>query len=194
MKVHSLKEKIIELRKLGQTFLEIQKQVNCSKGIISYHCKNAGLSIIPGITPQKLSASNIEKIKEYYQTHTLKETSDKFNVSHSTIKRYSDNKRIILNDDERKKNNYKRVCNHRQKIKKKSVDYKGGKCEICGYDKSIWSLHFHHINSAEKTFSISEYGNLAWKTIQKELDKCKIICANCHGELHEKEYKNKIVP
>lgn len=70
-----------------------------------------------------------------------------------------------------------------QKRKLKAVEYKGGKCEMCGYDKNISALEFHHLDPNQKDFAIS--GNkCGWNDLQKELDKCIMVCANCHRELH----------
>ncbi len=73
----------------------------------------------------------------------------------------------------------------RKKIRQLAVEYKGGKCEICGYDQCIEALDFHHCNATKKDFSISSKGyTRSWKRVMEELDKCTIICANCHRELH----------
>lgn len=78
----------------------------------------------------------------------------------------------------------------RHSIKKQLVEYKGGKCEICGYDKSIWAMQFHHINPEDKDFELStKYNNgvADMQKLYKEVDKCRLLCANCHFEEHEKE-------
>ena len=71
----------------------------------------------------------------------------------------------------------------KQKYKLKMIQYKGGKCEICGYDKNIAALEFHHLNPEEKEFTVSDTHH-SWEDTQKELDKCICVCANCHRELH----------
>jgi len=43
-----------------------------------------------------------------------------------------------------------------RKFKEKCVEYKGGKCDICGYDKYVGALEFHHENQKEKDFEISK--------------------------------------
>ena len=79
----------------------------------------------------------------------------------------------------------------RIKTKQKLVAYKGGKCEICGYNKCLRSLTFHHIDPSKKDFIISAgYGNSFEKLI-KEVDKCQLLCHNCHNEVHEKESLKK---
>lgn len=78
----------------------------------------------------------------------------------------------------------KAVAKRRRKIKLLSVQYKGGKCQICGYDKYIGALDLHHIDSSQKFFSIGEKGyTRSWEITQKELDKCILVCANCHREI-----------
>lgn len=75
----------------------------------------------------------------------------------------------------------------RKKVGQMAVEYKGGRCEICDYDRCIEALEFHHKNISQKDFGISEKGyTRSWKSVMEELDKCIIICANCHRELHAK--------
>lgn len=80
-----------------------------------------------------------------------------------------------------------------QKTKKRAIKhqlilYKGGKCEKCGYNKCEGALQFHHINPQEKDFTISEINinknNFQMELLYKEVDKCRLLCANCHAEEH----------
>lgn len=81
----------------------------------------------------------------------------------------------------------------RKKYKKMLVDYKGGKCEICGYDKCVSALEFHHINEDEKSFSISQTTfSKSFDELKKEADKCILVCANCHREIHSKQEEEKL--
>ncbi len=78
------------------------------------------------------------------------------------------------------------VKKRRIKLRKLAREYKGGKCEICGYDKCDRALSFHHINPKTKSFGLSDKGlTKAYNTIKKEIDKCILVCANCHMEIHE---------
>jgi len=78
------------------------------------------------------------------------------------------------------------VKKRRKKLRQMDRDYKGGKCQICGYKKCSRALSFHHINLKKKDFTISAKGlTRSWKKLQKEIDKCILLCANCHMELHE---------
>ena len=73
----------------------------------------------------------------------------------------------------------------RKNLKVKAVDYKGGQCEICGYNKCMEALHFHHLDPNQKDYGISAGGKTRiWEEVKKELDKCICVCANCHAEIH----------
>lgn len=81
------------------------------------------------------------------------------------------------------------VINRRRKVKQMAVEYKGGQCETCGYKKYIGALDFHHMGN--KSFGISQYGySHSWTKVKKEIDKCILLCANCHRELYDKEYSS----
>jgi len=77
----------------------------------------------------------------------------------------------------------KAVAKRRRKIKLMAINYKGGRCQICGYDKYPGALDLHHING-QKSFGIADKGyTRSWEKTKKELDKCILVCANCHREL-----------
>jgi len=185
----SFKEDILKMREDGFSYNEIKNKLGCTKAVISYHCKRWNLTDI-GLLKTKLDNETIEKLKEYYKTHTSKETSEKFGVSISCVKKYSDKKIIPLSNEERKKRKYNKVKSFIQKIKERAVEYKGGKCEICGYNKCMRSLDFHHLDPHEKEFGIGSRGSRSWKRVKKEVDKCILVCSNCHGEIHEEIDKN----
>ena len=80
----------------------------------------------------------------------------------------------------------KAVDKRRKLIRKMAIEYKAGKCAICGYDKSINALEFHHLDSGKKDFGISAKGyTRSWKQVKDELDKCILLCSNCHREVHD---------
>jgi hypothetical protein len=76
----------------------------------------------------------------------------------------------------------------RFKIKRKALEYLGGRCVKCGYNKCSGALVFHHIDPTTKEFSISGAHSISWKRVQKELDKCQLLCQNCHTEHHWEEH------
>lgn len=71
-----------------------------------------------------------------------------------------------------------------KKNKKRAVEYKGGKCGMCGYDKCLDVLEFHHINPKEKSNNFRNLKIISWESQKEELDKCILLCANCHRETH----------
>lgn len=87
-------------------------------------------------------------------------------------------------DGRRSSKNAQYVANWHRKAKLKAVEYKGGGCELCGYKKSIRALCFHHIDPTQKDFGIST-GFRKWESLRLELDKCQLLCMNCHAEQHD---------
>lgn len=78
----------------------------------------------------------------------------------------------------------KAVAKRRRKIKEMSIAYKGGKCQVCGYEKYQGALDLHHLNPNDKEFGIGDKGyTRSWMKIKSELDKCILVCANCHREI-----------
>lgn len=66
-----------------------------------------------------------------------------------------------------------------------SVAYKGNQCQCCGYNACLDALEFHHFDSSQKDFSIAAKGyTRSWDKVKTELDKCVLVCANCHREIH----------
>lgn len=109
---------------------------------------------------------NKEKLKAYTKKQYEKEGAKE--------KKFKQNSKWLLNN------------------KLKAVEYKGGKCIKCGYDKCINALEFHHINPLEKDINLNTRGLNRKKSFEKqklELDKCILVCANCHREIH---YQNNV--
>jgi len=80
----------------------------------------------------------------------------------------------------------KAVDKRRKMIRRMAIEYRGGKCAICGYRKSVNALEFHHLDSGKKDFGISAKGyTRSWKQVKDELDKCVLLCSNCHREVHD---------
>ncbi len=77
------------------------------------------------------------------------------------------------------------VAKRRKKIKQMLVTYKGGKCELCGYSSCAEALDLHHKDPSTKDFGISSSGlTRSWEKNRIEADKCVLLCANCHREIH----------
>lgn len=81
--------------------------------------------------------------------------------------------------------NYCVTCSitiRRIRVKLAAVIYKGGKCEDCGWKGNVAGFDFHHMY--DKKFGIGEKGCMPWNELQKEIDKCKLLCAICHRIKH----------
>lgn len=80
------------------------------------------------------------------------------------------------------KNRQKRI---RINYKQEMVDYLGGKCQNCGYNKCLAALDFHHNDPRIKTITLSQrINNKPSEKTYLELDKCTLLCANCHRTVH----------
>ena len=76
------------------------------------------------------------------------------------------------------------VLKRRKKVKLQAIEYKGGQCQNCGYKKCQEALEFHHLDPTQKDFGLSTKGICrSWERVKAELDKCILLCANCHREV-----------
>lgn len=76
----------------------------------------------------------------------------------------------------------------RVKHKLKAIEYLGGKCAHCGIVSEHRGIYdFHHLDKSEKEADPGSLMHYSWKRIQQELDKCILLCANCHRIEHGKE-------
>jgi len=76
------------------------------------------------------------------------------------------------------------VDRRRKEVKRILVDEAGGSCVLCGYDRSMAGLHFHHVDPTEKAFGLSGRGMaLSLEAARAEAAKCVLLCSNCHAEV-----------
>lgn len=68
--------------------------------------------------------------------------------------------------------------------KHKAIQYKGWCCSVCGYSKCEAALDFHHMDPSKKDADFTQMKNWTWESIQEEIDKCILVCSNCHREIH----------
>jgi len=90
------------------------------------------------------------------------------------------------------KDNYmaKYVAARYLRLKIQAIEYKGGKCK-CGYNKCHNALQFHHRDPTNKDSDWRYLRKRSWDFIKTELDKCDLLCANCHAEVHHDDDKLK---
>lgn len=184
-----IKSEILKLHNLGYSYTQIEKELNCSRGTISYHLSRF-------ITEQKeIKRENktnlIEKIKlnlpqnreEFDNLYLNKLTAREVQFFYSSFYKKP--------EMGTKKNNVPKgyYSDKRYRIKKELVEYKGGSCELCGYNKSLRALQFHHTNPKEKDFNFGGITTVN-ESVKNELDKCILVCANCHSELHDNNLRS----
>lgn len=161
----------------GDTLNSISSRLKISKATVSYYINRAGLSRYK--TTTKITKELLDSMQRDYDTGiTLKEISRKYKVNINRLQELNRHSPAPLSG-------YEILKRRRHKIKEILVKYKGGKCEICGYDKCIVALDFHHLNPEEKDFGIAQstsYKNM--DLLKLEVNKCILVCANCHREIH----------
>ena len=76
------------------------------------------------------------------------------------------------------------VSRRRRRIKQTLVREAGGRCRMCGYDRYVGALEFHHLDPSLKSFSLSHAGvTRSLARAREEAAKCILLCANCHAEV-----------
>lgn len=175
------KKDILALRAQGFSYNKIVAQLGCSKATISYHCTKEGC------TPLVIPTLPIPEQKQDFLEWLLKEGVCKKNISDVLGLPYSlvlSRARGLPNPRELM-SNYDKVRLRRRHLKMLATVHFGGKCELCGYSRSLRALSFHHKDPSLKEFTISQVTSRSWESIKAELDKCVMLCANCHQEQHD---------
>lgn len=67
--------------------------------------------------------------------------------------------------------------------KDKEKEYAGGRCIICGYNRYRGALEFHHLDKNTKSKDYYRMKNWSFESKKEELDKCVLLCSNCHREV-----------
>lgn len=82
--------------------------------------------------------------------------------------------------------NYENQKKRGEETKTHFIDLLGGKCSICGYNRNHTALCFHHLDPKEKEIKLSsrEMSNNKLEKLTKEVEKCILVCLNCHSEIH----------
>ena len=76
------------------------------------------------------------------------------------------------------------VARRRRMVERILVDEAGGACALCGYDRYVGSLHFHHHDPSEKRFALGDEGVArSLERARIEARKCVLLCSNCHAEV-----------
>jgi len=181
------KNKIDMIKKLrldGKTYVEILELVDVSDDKLRKICRILNLNqSINNIKSNLVTREMV--IDSYNKTKSKKKTAKILHISYNKLKELLSDYQLPI----QKKSKAQAVIDWRKRKKEELVHYKGGCCERCGYNKSFGALQFHHINPDEKDFIIGGK-SYSIERLKKEADKCILVCANCHIEIHE-ELRNK---
>lgn len=178
-------DKVIELRKDNKTYKEIMETLNLNRYTVSKICKRYNLTTIKN-KKILLSQSKIDEIVNLYnKLKSTRKVAKKLNITRYQVLKYVTpiERKKYSTEEERKKGKSEKVIEWRKRKKKELVEYKGGKCEMCGYNRCINALEFHHKDPNEKDFTISGK-SWSFDRLKKEVDKCTLVCSNCHNEIH----------
>lgn len=78
----------------------------------------------------------------------------------------------------------KRVVELSRETKRKVVEYLGGQCLDCGFSKANCALDVHHLDPSTKDPNFNNLLLWKWSRVEKELQKCVLLCRNCHAIRH----------
>ena len=150
-------EKIKEILKLkaeGKTYNQIKELTGCCKNTCIKYLKEYGehnpIKIIQ-VTPELLE----EIQKRYDEIGNIKKVAKEFHISTTRLRVLG----LQVKKPIKTQKELSDQTRYAKRIKEQLVEYKGGKCERCGYNKSMRALEFHHLDPSEKDFGISKQIN-----------------------------------
>jgi predicted HNH restriction endonuclease len=79
------------------------------------------------------------------------------------------------------------VIERQHRLKAQALAYMGASCRRCGYSRSASALEFHHRDAGAKDFHLSHARVTEFEAVKEELNKCEVLCANCHREEHARQ-------
>jgi len=165
-----MKQEIIAMLSAGHTYREIVEALGCSKATISYHAQK----------------NNLRPEENRAKFGTRGQRRCEFCGAYTKPGRKYCGQACVNKARGVPKPLGSHVVAWRQRNKLRAVEHMGGACVGCGYDTSVYSLVFHHVDPSTKSFTISQRGICrAWAVLVEELKKCILLCANCHGEVHD---------
>lgn len=148
---------------LGRSQREIASAENCSQATVKHYLAKYGLKTTR-------ADKNRKRVCQFCGVETTRETAS------------NRGKSVCLTVC--KKCHYQKRIERYRKKKALAVAYKGGKCVNCGYDRCQAALTFHHRNPKMKDPQWKHMRSWSLGKIKKELDKCDLVCENCHREIH----------
>lgn len=152
-----------------------------------------GLSIRMIVRRKSVSYSTIRYWLKKYNIKKRKKESKDDNVKICKICKVEKEIIDFFKKDNNRYHTYCKKCStiyHKKRlsdIKIKMILYKGGKCENCklSLENSHYSVFdFHHIDPNQKDPKFTGIKSRKWEKIENEINKCKLLCSNCHRMEH----------
>lgn len=171
----SFKDDVINLRKKGLTYREIRRKIGCTLSVISYHCRRHGIAH-SNIFLAPNAEEKYQMQKMYDDGYRIYEIAKSVRRSRHTISKYISKNRSPVSKS-------KGVINWRRRTKQKLIEFLGGSCSKCGYNRSTAALEFHHLDPDKKDFTIAGK-SWSFEKLKEEVSKCVLVCSNCHREIH----------
>ena len=146
------------------------------------HSRKGNRLHVGSIPPASTMISEDRKVeaqKLYDKVGNIKVVAKTLHISYEALKKFI----VFKKRPNRQIKPVRDTSRYRSIVKQRLIEYKGGRCQICGYNKCMNALEFHHLNPQEKDFTISG-GTKSFESLKPEIDKCILVCANCHREIH----------
>jgi len=166
------KELLEELLNQGFSTNEVGKQLGYTGAGIRYHMNKYDLHSDHKSIQNKPKTPIIAGTKECGKCHNILPVEDFYIRKNEALTSYC------------KKCNYKEQHSLLKRRKIEILSKFGNKCSICGYNKCIAALEFHHIDPKEKEFSLGNAKTTNLDRLLLEMNKCILVCSNCHKEIH----------
>ena len=167
------REELEALVEAGMTIAEIAAEVGLSKATVRHWLRRYGLRTKNGVGTRRPGVASAAR--EAGQLHCVMDCP-----------RHGKTNFILEGRGHYrcKRCRVESVVRHRRKVKAQLVAEAGGCCFICGYDRYIGALEFHHMDPSEKLHEVSSYGvTLSLDAARTEAAKCVLLCSNCHAEV-----------
>jgi transposase len=167
------RERLEGLVQAGMTIAEIAAEVGLSKATVRHWLRRYGMRTKNGVGTRRPGAA--EQAREAGLSSVV------MNCAH-----HGETEFILEGRGHYrcKRCRVQAVTQRRRKLKAMLVQEAGGCCSICGYDRHIGALQFHHLDPSQKRYEVSRYSvTLSVEGARLEAAKCVLLCSNCHAEV-----------
>jgi DNA-binding transcriptional ArsR family regulator len=161
-------ERLKSLIETGATAREIGEKLSMRESAVRYHLKKHGLRTLNGVGRRPLVRGRLLTVTtgicpRHGKTDFVLEGRGSYRC---------------------KRCRAERVSRRRRRMKALLVEEAGGRCIVCGYDRCVAALQFHHLDPSAKSFGLAHRGfTRSIREARREAEKCVLVCSNCHAEI-----------